>query len=130
MRHLIPAILCILPTVALSTTPECPDLNAVLAAVLPGGPRLDTARLINEAGAVAQDHSKLSELEVAVADHLPEASQEEVIDIVIAAYCRYIQTSSADVTASLRAFEDAVYQTISNPENVSSPRKTGWLYAR
>lgn len=108
---------------------DCPEPAAVFTAADAGA--FDLPKLARDVGSAELDGDALGKIVGKIRSDYPEATDAEVADIMITAFCTYLNTDTpADHRSEehVSAFEQQAYDAVFNgPAPESYPRQ-GWLY--
>lgn len=110
--------------------PLYPEVLAQAQASQPAGHRISTDALANKIGLLIDAGVDLHLIANRLKNELPNAQPAEIADIMIAAYCQYLNAvprPGQNRMQMFTAFEAKAYDAAINPPN-QTPLPGGWLY--
>ena len=108
---------------------ECPDPAPVFTEADAG--TFDLAQLAQSVGAAELDGQSLYAVAEKIRDDFPNAADADVADIMVTAFCTYLNSDApADhrSEANVLAFENQVYDAVFGGTPPESYSRQGWLY--
>lgn len=121
-------VMVLLPALAPAEPLDCPDAPAVFSRGGGGAAGLDS--LSRRVGSAELRGSDLRDIASGMRKDYPDAGDAEIADLMITAYCHYLDEAPADHRdeGAVRDFEQQVYAAVfGGPPPETYPRQ-GWLY--
>lgn len=133
MKHpLLPLLtaLCLSAPMLASAQPlDCPAPAPVFTAA--DAEPFDLSQLAQTVGQAELDGTSLRKVAEGIRADYPEAKDADVADIMITAFCTYLNTDAPKdhrSESNVRAFESEVYDAVFGGAPDQSYEKQGWLY--
>ena len=133
MKHPLLSVVTVLclsaPALAQTQPLECPQPAPVFAEA--GSNALDLSQLAQTVGTAQLDDQSLYSVAQQIRGDYPDATDADVADIMITAFCTYLNTDApADhrSEANVRGFEQATYNAVFGGPPPHDYPLHGWLY--
>ena len=126
---LVSALCLSSPAFAAADALDCPEPAPVFAEA--DANTFDLSKLAQTVGTAELDGQSLGKVAEQIRSDYPEATDADVADIMITAFCTYLNTDApADhrSEANVNAFEQEAYNAVFDGTPPESYERQGWLY--
>jgi len=110
---------------------ECPVVSQVFAQTDKTRGDVSLEKIGRKIGETLSEKREIHPLANTVRTDFPDASDAELADLMIAAYCTYLKTDAPEAQhnqAALTDFEQQAYDAVFNPPAPDKVEDHGWLY--
>lgn len=117
------------PALAATQPLECPEPAPVFSAA--DSNALDLSQLAQKVGTADLDGTSLRTVADQIRVDYPDAKDGDVADIMITAFCTYLNADAPPdhrSEANVRAFEKQVYDAVFGGPPAETYKRQGWLY--
>ncbi|EBA09694.1 hypothetical protein [Sagittula stellata] len=131
-RTLLPllTVLCLSsPALVAAQSLECPEPAPVFTEA--GAHDFDLQQLAQRVGTADLDGQSLGTIAKEIRSEYPDAKDADVADIMITAFCNYLNTNAPSdhrSEANVAAFENQVYDAVFGGAPAKTYKRQGWLY--